>query len=121
MPQSSAPCRHLSPDTLKQLRYEAKTSYYDMRICDIKVDVDLEDYIYDYIEDYYRAQNPTAAPVSPSITTPKSTAVRRLFHRLHEKERAAKRSVCARFLPPEVIDAISRGPNQRRHSLSPSR
>ncbi|KAF6818559.1 hypothetical protein CPLU01_13293 [Colletotrichum plurivorum] len=111
MPPSTAPRGQLSPDTLQQLRYEAKTRYYDMRICDIEVDVDLEDYIYDYIEDYYRAQNPTAVPVSPSITTPKPTAVRRLFHRLHEQERAAKRSVCARFLPPEVIDAISRGTN----------
>ncbi|KAF6842975.1 hypothetical protein CMUS01_02553 [Colletotrichum musicola] len=110
MPPSTAP-RRLSPDTLRQLRYEAKTSYYDMRICDIEVDVDLEDYIEDYIEDYYRAQNATAAPVSPSITPPKPTAIRRLVHRLHVKERAVKRSVCARSLPPEVIEAISRGTN----------
>lgn len=110
MPPSTERLEQLSPDTLKQLRQEAKTRYYDMRVCDLEVDVDLETYIYDYIEDYYRAQHPTA-PASPSITTAKRrSAMRRLFHRMHEKEHAAKRSLCLKLLPPEVVDAITHGP-----------
>ncbi|GJC91027.1 hypothetical protein ColLi_13865 [Colletotrichum liriopes] len=47
----------LSADKLKELRYEAKTQYYQSHVLDLAVcDATLEDFVDDYIQYYYHLE-----------------------------------------------------------------
>ncbi|KDN70721.1 hypothetical protein CSUB01_08318 [Colletotrichum sublineola] len=81
----------LSADNMAELRYEAKTQYYQSHALDLGTDdITLEDFIDDYIEDYYRLQatstHSSASLVSDSSSTESKSKLRRLLQRIIRKK-----------------------------------
>ncbi|WDK08876.1 hypothetical protein CGRA01v4_00154 [Colletotrichum graminicola] len=80
----------LSADKMANLRYEAKTQYYQNHVLDLAVDnVTLEDFIDDYIEEYYRLEAISAQSsvslVSNNSSTKSKSKLRRFIRRITRK------------------------------------
>ncbi|EFQ34423.1 uncharacterized protein GLRG_09567 [Colletotrichum graminicola M1.001] len=75
---------------MANLRYEAKTQYYQNHVLDLAVDnVTLEDFIDDYIEEYYRLEAISAQSsvslVSNNSSTKSKSKLRRFIRRITRK------------------------------------